>query len=41
MTTHPDKITHPDKVLFPGNGVTKGELALYYEMIAPSMLAHI
>ena len=34
-------ITHPDKVLFPDDGITKGELASYYEMIAPSMLPHI
>jgi len=34
-------ITHPDKVLFPDEGITKGELASYYEMIAPSMLPHI
>jgi bifunctional non-homologous end joining protein LigD len=34
-------ITHPDKVLFPGDGITKGELAAYYEAIAPLMLPHI
>jgi bifunctional non-homologous end joining protein LigD len=34
-------ITHPDKVLFPDQGITKGELAAYYEMIAPVMLPHI
>jgi bifunctional non-homologous end joining protein LigD len=34
-------ITHPDKVLFPDAGITKGELAAYYEMIAPSILPHI
>jgi bifunctional non-homologous end joining protein LigD len=34
-------ITHPDKVLFPGDGITKGELASYYEVIAPSMLPHL
>ena len=34
-------ITHPDKVLFPDTGITKGELAAYYEMIAPVMLPHI
>ena len=34
-------ITHPEKVLFPDDGITKGELAAYYEMIAPSMLPHI
>ncbi|HEX6307288.1 MAG TPA: non-homologous end-joining DNA ligase [Longimicrobiales bacterium] len=34
-------ISHPDKVLFPDDGITKGELAAYYEMIAPLMLPHI
>jgi bifunctional non-homologous end joining protein LigD len=34
-------ITHPEKVLFPGDGITKGDLAAYYEMIAPLMLPHI
>ncbi len=34
-------ITHPDKVLFPEDGITKGELAGYYEFIAPLMLPHI
>jgi len=34
-------ITHPDKVLFPDEGITKGELASYYEAIAPYMLPHI
>ena len=34
-------ITHPEKVLFPDDGITKGELAEYYEMVAPAMLPHI
>ena len=34
-------ITHPDKVLFPDDGITKGELASYYEVIAPVMLPHL
>ena len=34
-------ITHPEKILFPGEGITKGELASYYEMIAPLMLPHL
>jgi bifunctional non-homologous end joining protein LigD len=34
-------ITHPEKVLFPEDGITKGELAGYYEMIAPLMLPHL
>ena len=36
-----DVITHPEKVLFPDDGITKGELAAYYEAIAPVMLPHI
>ena len=34
-------ITHPEKVLFPEDGITKGELAAYYEAIAPVLLPHI
>ena len=34
-------ITHPEKLLFPDDGITKGELAAYYEAIAPVMLPHI
>jgi len=34
-------ITHPEKILFPDDGITKGELAAYYEAIAPVMLPHI
>jgi bifunctional non-homologous end joining protein LigD len=34
-------ITHPEKVLFPESGITKGELAAYYEAVAPIMLPHI
>jgi bifunctional non-homologous end joining protein LigD len=34
-------ITHPEKVLFPDDGITKGELAAYYEAIAPIMVPHI
>ena len=34
-------ITHPEKVLFPDDGITKGELAAYYESIAPMMLPHL
>ncbi len=35
------EITHPEKVLFPDDGVTKGELAEYYERVAQWMLPHI
>jgi bifunctional non-homologous end joining protein LigD len=34
-------ISHPEKILFPADGITKGELAEYYEMIAPLMLPHL
>ena len=34
-------ITHPEKVLFPDDGITKGELAAYYEAIAPLLVPHI
>jgi bifunctional non-homologous end joining protein LigD len=34
-------ITHPEKVLFPEAGITKGDLAAYYEAVAPMMLPHI
>lgn len=34
-------ITHPEKILFPADGITKGELASYYETIAPVMLPHL
>jgi bifunctional non-homologous end joining protein LigD len=34
-------ITHPEKVLFPEDGITKGDLAAYYEAVAPIMLPHL
>ena len=34
-------ITHPDKVLFPDDGITKGDLAAYYEAVASVMLPHL
>jgi bifunctional non-homologous end joining protein LigD len=34
-------ISHPQKVLFPEDGITKGELAEYYERLAPLLLPHI
>ena len=38
-------ITHPEKVLFPARdghaAVTKGELAAYYESVAPAMIPHV
>jgi bifunctional non-homologous end joining protein LigD len=38
---HASMITHPEKVLFPDDGITKGELASYYESIAPLMVPHM
>ena len=34
-------ISHPEKVMFPDCGITKGELAAYYELVAPLMLPHL
>jgi bifunctional non-homologous end joining protein LigD len=34
-------ITHPEKIMFPDCAITKGELATYYEAIAPVMLPHL
>jgi bifunctional non-homologous end joining protein LigD len=36
-----DAITHPEKVLFPDEGITKGELAAYYDAVGPFMLPHL
>jgi bifunctional non-homologous end joining protein LigD len=35
------EITHPDKLLFPGDGITKSDLASYYERVAEWMLPHV
>jgi bifunctional non-homologous end joining protein LigD len=34
-------ITHPEKLLFPDDGITKGELAAYYESIGAVILPHL
>jgi len=34
-------ISHPEKPLFPDDGITKGDVATYYESVAPLMLAHL
>ncbi len=34
-------ITHPEKIMFPDDGITKGDLAAYYETMAPVILPHI
>lgn len=35
------RITHPDKLLWPADGITKLDLARYYERIAPVMLPYV
>lgn len=35
------EISHPDKLLFPEAGVTKADLASYYERVAEHMLPHV
>src|SRR5215212_5822729 len=34
-------ITHPEKVLFPDDGITKGDVAAYYEAMAGVILPHL
>lgn len=34
-------ISHPEKVMFPDDGITKGEMCAYYELVAPLMLPHL
>jgi bifunctional non-homologous end joining protein LigD len=34
-------ITHPEKLLFPEDGISKGDVAAYYEAIAPVMVPHM
>ena len=34
-------ITHPEKVLFPDDGITKGDLAAYYDAMAAVILPHL
>ena len=34
-------ITHPEKILFPDDGISKGEMAAYYESVAALMIDHI
>ncbi len=35
------RLTHADRVVFPDQGLTKGDLAAYYESVAALMLPHI
>jgi bifunctional non-homologous end joining protein LigD len=34
------KLSNPDKVLFPADGITKADLAAYYEAVAGAMVPH-
>ncbi|UGS36610.1 Multifunctional non-homologous end joining protein LigD [Capillimicrobium parvum] len=34
------RLSHADKVLFPGDGITKADLAAYYESVAGAMVPH-
>jgi bifunctional non-homologous end joining protein LigD len=35
------RLTHPDRILYPEQGITKRELALYYQQIADWIMPHI
>jgi bifunctional non-homologous end joining protein LigD len=35
------RLTHPDKILYPDEGITKQDLADYYEQVAEWMLPHV
>ncbi|MGC4098038.1 MAG: DNA ligase D [Nitrospira sp.] len=35
------KITHPDRIVFPGANLTKGDVAEYYDTVAPLMLPFV
>ncbi|KQQ89373.1 DNA ligase D [Aureimonas sp. Leaf324] len=40
LTVSGVRISHPDRVVYSEGGVTKGDLARYYERVAAHMLAH-
>ena len=41
MSPREVRLTSPERVIFPDVGVTKGELAAYYEDVAPALLPHL
>ncbi|SLM47345.1 Multifunctional non-homologous end joining protein LigD [Includes: 3'-phosphoesterase; DNA ligase D; DNA repair polymerase] [Nitrospira japonica] len=40
-TTETIRLTHPDRVLYPDVGLTKKDLARYYELVADRILPHL
>jgi bifunctional non-homologous end joining protein LigD len=38
---HEVKLSSPDRVLFPDDGITKSDLFVYYDAIAPAILPHL
>ena len=41
MSARTVTISNPDKVLFPAAGITKADLAAYYQSVAPAMIPHV
>jgi bifunctional non-homologous end joining protein LigD len=37
----PQKLTNPDRVLYPGEGITKADVAAYYQAVAPALLGAV
>jgi bifunctional non-homologous end joining protein LigD len=37
----PARVTHASRVVFPADGVTKGQIADYYDAVAPRMAPHL
>ncbi|MGO8916807.1 MAG: non-homologous end-joining DNA ligase [Stellaceae bacterium] len=35
------RLTHPSRILYPGQGITKRDLAVYYQKVADWMLPHV
>ena len=35
------RLTHPGRVLYPAQGITKRDLALYYQTVAPWLMPHV
>jgi bifunctional non-homologous end joining protein LigD len=41
VTARAVRISNPDKMLFPDDGITKADLAAYYETVASAMVPHL